>query len=141
MENTLVIALAKLLDKQIADLKPGQYRIDQTVTLRIAAEIKRSEDTTYVPTTSVPLKMTLAILLDRMGFQRDKAMEMLVSCMDAAIQAEQSASKVMEEHIRNIDNAMSRVESVCAALPVKVRKGPTNVKGTVTLVTDLPDAA
>lgn len=141
MENILALALVKLLDKSVKDLAPGLHRVDETVTLRVTADIRRGDDVQYTPTTSVPLKATLAFMLQRMGLQREAAVALLCEAMTLAIVSETSATDEVKALIKDVDTAMTRVESVCTGLPLKTRKGATTVKGTVTVVADLPEAA
>lgn len=129
------IALEKLLAKEKAVLLPGAYAVDEEVTFRVKAVVKRSEDTEYTPTADIPLKATLALLLSRMGFQRDKAAQMLVDAMNDALRAEKAGDDTILPLIAEVDAAMERVNAMTEKLSKKVRAGQTRVEGTVSILT------
>lgn len=130
MNDVTKLALSKLLTK-LPDIPVGKTEVDETVTLHIKCILNRGEDVEYTPTAEIPLKSTLALLLARMGFQREHAMNLLVGAMTDAINGETSAEKSVLENLVDIDAAMERVQKITAALPKKTRKGALTIKGTL----------
>lgn len=57
--------------------------------------VKIGHETDKAPTASIPLLPTLALLVRKMGFQRDKALEMLKEAMQEAINLDKSAAKAL----------------------------------------------
>lgn len=127
------VALARLLKDQ-PDLPVGTVEVDETITLRVKATVRRGEDHEYVPTVSIPLKATVALLLAKMGFQRDQASAMLVEAMTEALNADTLGSEAVAAHLADVDLAMARVTAITNALPPQTRKGATTVRGTVEVV-------
>lgn len=130
MNDTTKLALSKLLTK-LPDIPVGKTEVDEIVTLHIKGTLTRGKDCEYTPTAEIPLKSTLALLLARMGFQRDAAIELLVGAMTDAINAEDKGENFIAEKLTDIDVAMERVQKITANLPKKIRKGALTVKGTL----------
>lgn len=134
MDAILAVAVEKLVGKLKGNISVGTHQIDEYVTLHVSGEVKKFEDETYVPTASVPLKATLAIMLHLMGFQREKAVEILVKAMEMALNNGTNATAEMENFMADIDSCMEKVESLAAKLPPQKRSGKTTVKGKVEVV-------
>ena len=138
MNDVIQTALVKLLGKDLAVLTPGTTEINEVITLHVQGTLRRGEDSYYTPTVSIPLKATLALLLSRMGFQREKAGEILVQCMTEALALtddnKSKSSEIMEALLANVDDAMARVSQITGALPKQIRAGAVTVKGTVEVV-------
>jgi len=139
MHDILHVAIAKLL-KDTPDVPVGTVTVDETVTLKVKATIKRNKDGEYTPTVSIPLKATLALLLAKMGFQRDRAAELLVEAMTEALNEDRLGEETISERLADIDTAMERVQAITAALPKETRKGAVTVKGSVEVVQPEPAA-
>jgi hypothetical protein len=137
MHDILHVAIAKLL-KDTPDVPVGTVTVDETVTLKVKATIKRNKDGEYTPTVSIPLKATLALLLAKMGFQRDRAAELLVEAMTEALNEDRLGEETISERLADIDTAMERVQAITAALPKETRKGAVTVKGSVEVVQPEP---
>jgi len=133
MHDILHVAIAKLL-KDTPNLPVGTVEVDETVTLHVKATVKRNADYQTTPTVSIPLKATVALLLAKMGFQRDRAAELLVEAMTEALNADQLGEDAIAARIADVDTAMARVQAITAALPKEPRNGATTVKGTVEVV-------
>ncbi len=143
MNDSLLAALnaciAKLA-KANGPIAPGSYGLDETITLRVAGTVEKGEDESYVPTVDIPLKRTMALLLARMGFQREAAMDALVAAMTDALNAGRNADGDIDGYMKDVDTAMAHVQSVTAALPPKTRTGKTRVDCTLVAVAAAPVA-
>lgn len=127
-------ALAKLFAneaKKAPLTEAGRFTVEGSFTVDVKATVSKFADETYVPTASIPLKPVLALLLHRMGCTRDKAMDIIVEVMTAAINLDADGSDMLTESIKDINTAMARVEQMAAALPPKVRAGKTTIAGKV----------
>lgn len=134
MDAVLAVAVEKLVGKLKGNIPVGVHQVEDYVTLHISGEVKKFEDETYIPTASVPLKPTLAILLHLMGFQRDKAAEILIKAMEMALSNGTDATNEMQEYMSDVDTCMEKVEALAAKLPPQKRAGKTTVKGKVEVV-------
>jgi len=122
------IALSKALSKRVIDdarelLTPGVHNVD--VSIRISGSLSVSEDYFTTPTVSIPLKETMALLLHRMGFQREAAITILREVMTEAIGTMGCGKNALADALPIVVEAMEMVETeILAHLPQQSRKGP-----------------
>lgn len=132
-----VAALAKLASdrakKGRADLKAGAYSFSEDITLHVEGTVLVSEDETYVPTTSVPTKATLALFMRYAGVTGPAALEALKRAMTEAIELDSKAAGALAE-MADIEATEAAVVAGMEALPKKTRKGKVNVKATMNVV-------
>lgn len=133
MNDILHVALARLLKDQ-PDLPVGTVEVDETVTVHVKATVRRGEDETYVPTVSIPLKATMALLLHKAGFQRDQAAALLTAAMTDALNANVLGDTAVKALLADVDASMARVQAITTALPPATRAGKVTVRGTVAVV-------
>ena len=128
-------AAAKFLTAEAkkSEISKGEHKIDNTLTIDIKGIVNKFADESYTPTVSIPIKATLALLLNRMGFQRDKAAALIVEVMTEALKADEKADEALAATLKEIEQAEQRVADMTAALPKKTRKGKTTDKTTATL--------
>ena len=134
MNPEIAIALTKLPADKTAreNLSPGTYPIDATI--RVKGQIKVGEDYSRTPTASIPLLPTMALLIKRMGFQRDKALALLTECVTEALQSGEKVEDMLESAIPGLADALKRVQDTMSALPTVSVKGPVTAKLTVEYV-------
>ena len=136
----VITALAKLLTKEASNkrsaLAPGEYALSDTVVLDITGTLKVSEDHEYQPTTSIPLKVALALFLRYSGATGQNAMNALVRAMREALEIERmpnaekkSAIEAIRE-LAELDEAERSVREGLEQLPLRPRKGGVFVKAT-----------
>lgn len=132
-DNLAQLAIAKICEKDLKGFKApqGKNDIDVTITLRVKASITKGADVDYTPTVDIPLKATLALVLEKAGFSREYAAKLLTEAMTEALEAGEKGNEAVESRLKDIDLAMDRVSAITAALPKKTRSGPTTVKGSV----------
>lgn len=133
MRAELIHAIVKGMG-DLPDLVPGNYDIDETLTIHVSGSVKRAEDGKYTPTTSIPVKATLALVLHLAGFQRERAMELLVEAMTKALAESKQATPEIEALLADVETANKRVLASIAKLPKAPRKGATTVDTTVEVV-------
>ena len=107
--------------------EPGRHTVDATVTLKVTGEVVKGEDVPYTPTVDIPLLPTLALVMEKAGFQRERAKSLLVEAMTEALANGEKGAGAVAERVKDIEVAMAHVREVTAALPQKVRTGATKV--------------
>jgi len=122
-------AMKKGLDaKAREEVGPGVHtNLVMDLTVRVG-EMRIANDTDKAPTCSIPLLPTLALLLKRMGFQRDKALEMLSEVMEEAISLDKDATKALlaETGVKEAQDLLQK--DVISKLPRTPVNGRVTVK-------------
>jgi len=134
MQNELMVALAKLVSKDMPEVAPGKYKIDQLVMLRVQAEITKGESYTVRPTASVQwLKVVKYILKHTKGDDAQAAMELAVEAVAYCL--DEGNSKAMDDLMTEVDDAIAQVvEDALDKLPRATRSGATKVSGRVEIM-------
>jgi hypothetical protein len=137
-EHALIAAaIAKHYSKVAADLRdslePGTYEVDEEVTLTAKGWVTVGEDTTKASTSSIPLLPALALVVKRLGAQRERALTLLREVVTEAMEMDESArAHLLEE--TGVGDAMELVKrEVVAKLP------RTPVRGSVKFVGEIKD--
>lgn len=126
----LLTAVKKGLDAESAraETNPGVYRdirLDLTVEV---AEMRVAPDTDKIPTSSIPLLPTCALLLKRMGVQREDALNIMREVMTQALELGKDASTRLLEETGVAEMEQRLREEVIAKLPRVPVKGAVTVK-------------
>lgn len=134
MDNAVIVALAKWFKNAAENivLPVGVHPIDTELTLTVKGAVEKFEDQQYTPTVDIPLLPTLALLLEKAGFQRERAKELLIDAMTDALNNGVEANEDIEDRIKDVHAAMQHVRQVTQALPKKTRSGRTTVAVAVT---------
>lgn len=113
----------------------GTVEINQTVTLKIKGQIKKNPPGPFTPTIEIPLKLALAIALEKAGFQREHVKRILVESMTEALafkaatgdneEAVEAKAAFLKERLNDIEAAEAHVASITEALPKGTRAGNT----------------
>lgn len=122
-----IVALAKALEKQMQPIQPGKYAVDERFIIHLAGTVLKSEDSSYQPTAEIPLKATLALLLEKAGVTGPHAQAMLVEAMQEAVLSHTDSASAIAARMKDVDAAMAQVQASLAKLPKKVRSGATRV--------------
>lgn len=110
------------------ETQPGVYRkmvMDLTVEVD---EMRVAPDTDKAPTSSIPWLPTCALLLQRMGVQRDAALEILKDVMTEALDLGKDATKQLLEQSGVADMEKRLKAEVIEKLPRVPVKGAVTVK-------------
>lgn len=113
-------------------LTPGTYKVD--TTLRITGTINVGQDSEVTPTTSIPLKETLALFYAYCGVTGAAAEAALLRAMQTAISQDGKGKGELAATLPVVNQMMARVESGLATLPKVKRNGPVTHRLTVTTV-------
>jgi hypothetical protein len=111
-------------------LVPDGTEADIDVTVRVRGHLKRGESGDRKPTSRALRKATLAVLVRRMGLQREKALELISSVLlEAHELTEDAEKKLLEEH-PEVEEAFGKVDAFIDTLPripTQGRVGVTDV--------------
>lgn len=132
MNNASAVALKTVLDRlcKTFDLLVGESHVDETLIVRLQGIVVKGADEEYVPTTSIPYKKVMEMFLARMGFQRERAMDILVQSMTDAVNGVSPADVGLQNYIK-VDEVEKIVQNGLDAMPTKSRKGKTKVECSV----------
>jgi hypothetical protein len=121
-------AMKKGLDaKAREEVGPGVHtNLVMDLTVRVG-EIRVAPDTDKAPTCSIPLLPTLALMIKRMGFQREKALEVLRDVMEEAINLDKDATKALLSETGVADAEKTLKKEVISKLPRTPVKGAVKV--------------
>ena len=127
INNTELLALSKSVKDAVTKAtseatSPGVYPVDFTV--RISGTVQKGEDTFKVPTSRTPTLAAMALLIQRLGVQRERAVELLMSCVKDAIELGDDAEDQLMENT-GVREMEARLRAEFAKLP------PTKVNGAV----------
>lgn len=110
------------------ETSPGVYRgIVMGLTVEVD-EMRVAPDTDKAPTSSIPWLPTCALLLQRMGVQRDAALEILKDVMTEALDLGKDATKQLLEQSGVADMEKRLKAEVIEKLPRVPVKGAVTVK-------------
>lgn len=118
------IAIAKITGK--SELPVGDHKVDMVI--RVQGTIRKADDYSQTPSQSIPTMKALALFVQRMGFQREKALEILQEVIQAAIDGETAP-----EIDATIVAAEEKVRSMLKELPKRKMTGPTTLVGDLTV--------
>ena len=128
MNAIITEAIKRGLDSDCSLVPVGKHEIDEQVTLRITGTLTKAPDTTFVPQTSVPLKQTLAIVMERLGLAKEEASELVLGAMLEAIECADRLSPEVQQRITQIEAAEAVAKSAVGKLPSKPRAGAVTCK-------------
>jgi hypothetical protein len=130
------VALAKLMEKDTKGvvLAPGVHNVDETVVIKLQGTITKGAQVTYTPTVDIPMLTTLALVLEKSGFQRERSKALLVEAMTEALTIGDKGSEHVAERVKDIEAAMGHVREVTEALPKKTKQGATKVEVELTAI-------
>lgn len=125
IEPTVALALSRFFAKagKGAELDPGVHKIAGRFTVDVTGELVKGEDEEYIPTTSIPTKALLALLLPHLGESREKALQVLGDAMALAVHADVKADAVLASATVDVAKQMDRVTRLTGTIPAKVRAG------------------
>jgi len=125
-------------------LVQGKHNLAETITISIAGTVSKADDEQYTPTADIPLKLALALVLEKAGFQRENAKKILLEAMTEALSLSDKEEELLKEtttltpaelaiatRLKDVEKAMEHVKDVTNNLPPKTRKGKTTVSVTI----------
>lgn len=134
MDNLALVAISELLDGDKKNISPGQHHIEGIYKIRLNAFIKKGKDTESSPTTSIPFKTVLALMLEKAGATRENLLNMLETCIKEAMDNGDSIGDKLAERFKELDTSIGKVTSRLKKLPKVPKSGPTTVIGKLEFV-------
>jgi hypothetical protein len=126
------LAMSKISAGDARDIvKPGTYDIDTTVNIK--GTITVGEDYETTPTANIPILPVMALLVQRMGFQREKAMKIIVDAINESIADKDTT--VLENLQKDTAEIEAAIEVVRKGIISKLAKVKANGKVTHKLKT------
>lgn len=130
--------LAAFLDKEAKEtrdaLAPQDYVIDDIVTLRLDGVLRVGKDHDRAPTCKIPLLASLALMVKRMGIQKEAALEVLREVMTEALTMEKDATAELLAETGVADAEKLIRDAVISKLPKDTVAGKVTTKGMVGVV-------
>ena len=122
-----LLALSRLKADDARDkVAPGGHSVDFVV--RVQGTVNVGEDTEKAPTARLPHLAVMALFIQRMGFQRDHATAVLMSCMHDAISMDKSARDTLLATFPEIATCEEGLRTMMASLPPIKERGHVTVK-------------
>lgn len=134
LNNVELLALSKsvkdTLTKSMSEsTAPGTYPVDFTV--HVTGTVQKGQDTTKVPTSRIPTLAALAVMVQRLGVQRERAVSILMDCVKQAIELDGDAEEALLEK-SGVREMEARLKQELAKLPPTKVNGPVKVLLNVT---------
>lgn len=109
-----------------AETNAGTHEVDFTV--RIKGTLKVGEDYEKKSSCSIPFKAVIALMAQRMGFQRDAAIALITECVADAMKANMSKGDVATSEGAEDDMGLETIykdmiDKACETLPKTPTKG------------------
>jgi len=130
MNDLLKLALAKRLTKDTKGVRlaPGVHNIDETFTVTVTGQVTKGADVNYTPTVDIPLIATLALVLEKSGFMRERSKVILIEAMTEALALGEQGEDFIAERTKDVDEAIQHVSDITSQLPKKTKQGATKVE-------------
>lgn len=121
------VALASLKSGDARDdVQPGSYPVDFKV--RITGTVKVGEDSEKAPTARIPHLATMALFVNRMGFQRERAAAILFECMQEAITMDKDSRETLLNNFPEIRDCEEGLRAMMRSLPPIKERGHVTTK-------------
>ena len=133
MAKAIVIGLNGAEQTALSKIEKGVLPVGDhpfDALIHIKGMVRQGEASQYIPTTSIPIKMALALFVRYCGVTRDAALAALVQAMREALATGEKGADTIAE-VALLDEAEAKVVAAIGQLPKKTRSGQ------VTLVGDL----
>lgn len=129
MDNLVLVAISELLDGDKKNITPGQHHIEGIYKIRLNAFVKKGKDTESAPTTSIPFKTVLALMLEKAGATRENLLSMLETCVKEAMDNGEDIKEKLGERFKELDKSIGKVTARLKNLPKVPKSGSTTVVG------------
>ena len=122
--------LAKAWKKEAADLTPGTHYINETLTVHVTGTVEKLDDEYAAPTVSIPLIPTLAYFAERLGVNRDEALDTLRDALHEAMTKNVKEDANIKARMDDVQAAMKAIKKdLIAGLPKMRRDGKILIDG------------
>lgn len=119
--EALVLSRAFTSEKEAAVIERAipspMVEVPFDFTVRLSGSVKRGKAGDRKPTSRALRKATLALLVRRMGLQRDAALDLLAQVLVEAHQLGEDAERALLEEHPEVSGAFERVDAFIGVLP------------------------
>ena len=125
-----LLALSKAIESEVKTrqaVMPGNYNINDTVSLCVNGTLTKCEDEVYTPTIKIAHKVAMALLVRHCGITGKAALTALENAMKMALEADDKSEEYISA-MADIESAENRLKESLEALPKAVRSGKTLIK-------------
>ena len=116
------------------EVAPGNHPVDFTV--RVHGTVKVGEDTEKAPTVRLPHLAVMALFIERMGFQRERAIQILFQCMQDAINLDKDSRETLLNNFPEIRDCENGLRTMMQSLPPIKERGHVTTKLAVEINND-----
>ena len=127
IEKVFLARAASRFAKGAEDAVPDGAKAHVKLLVRVTGVLERGLRGTRKPTSRALSKATLALLIRRMGFQRDQAVWLLVQVLSEAYCLDERAEALLLAAHPEVEEAFKLVDQMVACLPPIQVAGPLTV--------------
>lgn len=138
MDSNVKALIVKKFKDQELDLGVGRHSVDEMFVVHVSGSVERHEDQWIAPTVSIPLIPTIAFFWDRLGVERNAALNMLRDAIADAMQSNTNESPSIKSKMDEVAEAVAAVKrDLIGSLPKMRRTGRTDVSDLRVTVNEL----
>jgi hypothetical protein len=128
MDSNIKALIVKKFKDAEMDLNVGRHWVDETFVVRVSGAVERHEDQWIAPTVSIPLIPTIAFFWDRLGVEKEAAMNILRDAITEAMRAKTNESPAIKSRMDDVAEAVAAVKrDLICELPKMRRAGRMDV--------------
>jgi hypothetical protein len=128
MDSNIKALIVKKFKDAEMDLNVGRHWVDETIVVRVSGTVERHEDQWITPTVSIPLIPTIAFFWDRLGVEKDAAMQVLREAITEAMRLQTNESPAVKRRMDDVAEAVAAVKrALITELPKMRRAGRTDL--------------
>ena len=128
MDSNIKALIVKKFKDAETDLNVGRHWVDETFVVRVSGAVERHEDQWIAPTVSIPLIPTIAFFWDRLGVEKEAAMNILRDAITEAMRAKTNESPAIKSRMDDVAEAVAAVKrDLICELPKMRRAGRMDV--------------
>jgi hypothetical protein len=134
--------LGKIFKDEEVDLAVGRHCFDDTIVIRVQGSVEKHDDQLVVPTVSIPLVATIALLWEKAGIEKDKALALLREAITEAMAEGVDENARIKARIDDVNAAITAVrKELIDKLPKMHRAGKVITKDLIVTVLPQVEAA
>ena len=100
--------IAKSWNKENADLPVGRHEVNETLIVRVRGQVEKHDCQMIAPTISIPIIPVLAFFWEKVGLERDAAMNMLREAITEAMKDGHKEDASVLKRMEDVEKAIRR---------------------------------
>lgn len=121
--------IAKSWNKENADLPVGRHEVNETLIVRVRGMVEKHDSQMICPTISIPIIPVLAFFWEKVGLERDAAMNMLREAITEAMKDGHKEDASVLKRMEDVEKAIKAVKTdLISTLPKMHRAGRLDTK-------------